>query len=117
MESKTDVPYEGLHVQCPGRACVSKIGLFPSTVVEKHQRVDGRGIRGKGYQFYPLNVGFTSQMLPQVHVHASVDEAEGAGIGPAHPHERHHVHSSVVEEVVCTNFIIISLDGSRQLWT
>jgi len=33
------IPYEGLRVQCPGRACGSSIELLPLAAVEEHQRV------------------------------------------------------------------------------
>ena len=70
------------------------------------------------YQFQPPHVGFLPQILLKVEIgHVLIDETEWVCLGRVHPHERHYIHIAVVKEAPYVNFIVKSLQQSRQQCT
>lgn len=67
------------------------------------------------YQFQPPHVGFLPQVLLKVEIgHVLIDETEWVRLSRVHPHERHYIHIAVVKEAPYVNFVVKSLQRSRQ---
>lgn len=67
------------------------------------------------YQLQSPHVGFALHVLPEIEtVHVLVDKSEGVASSGIHPHERHHVDTSMVKEAAYTNFVVKSLQGNCQ---
>ena len=70
------------------------------------------------YQFQSPHVGFAPQVLPEVEaIHILVDKTKRVCLSRVHPHERHYIHIAVVKEAPYVNFVVKSLQRSRQRCT